>query len=339
MCLLIHKPADAEMSEDLILDVYSKNADGFGVMYIDDAGEFKVVKTLAGPESILPLYQEHCYGRECVIHFRMQTHGKIDLDNCHPYKVTDSLYMAHNGILSCGNPYDDAKSDTWHFIELFLRPHLEMDPNKLADERFQEFVGDLIGGSNKFAFMDESGHVTIINRHSGVDHMDMWFSNTYAWTPSKFGYYPKYGSFRSYGGGYASRTPSTKTAIDNDYEDWWGTQGAGWPDRAAPGIDRSADEEEEETPAGRKQSWGKVYKAAYNSWIRGEAKLRDWVYAAPHKAVYFLQQTYQLEEAELEEMVNSDPDEAAAWISDILYETDARAIPADKVIEYYDGTV
>lgn len=333
MCLLIHKPADAEMTEELIMDVYAKNNDGFGVMYIDE-GKLKVVKTLAGPDEIIPLYYEHCYERECIIHFRMQTHGDIDLDNCHPYKVTDDIWLAHNGILACGNPYDVKKSDTWHFIDLVLKPHLETDPDKILDLRFQEFIGDLIGSSNKFGLMRSDGEVVIINREAGVDHMGMWLSNTYAWSPAKFGYYPKYNSFRS--GGYS------KTSVYDDYESSWLDRSypakSSWLDRPAPKVAGNTDTEESEpevSPAGRKLRWGKVYKAAFNSWQRGESNLRDWVYAAPEKAVYFLQRTYQMDASELEEMVNSDPDEAAAWISDILYECDRYEVDADNVMSYY----
>jgi len=39
---------------------------------------------------------------ECIIHYRMKTHGDIDMDNCHPSRVTDDIWMAHNGILSMG---------------------------------------------------------------------------------------------------------------------------------------------------------------------------------------------------------------------------------------------
>jgi predicted glutamine amidotransferase len=307
MCLLIHKPADAEMTEALILDVYSKNKDGFGVMYIDELGEFQIVKTLAGPDEIIPMYKKHCEGRECVIHFRMQTHGDVDLDNCHPYQVTDRVWMAHNGILSCGNTINPEKSDTWHFIEYCLKQHIDKDPDMILEPRFQDFIGDMIGSSNKFAFMRDDGEVVIINKDAGVEHMGMWLSNTYAWTPHKFGYYSAANKYSSY---------YSKSLYEDDFI---------WSKTNSSIVNAPLVENKDE----KKLNYRKVAKAAYNSWRRGASHLRDWVYQAPHKATFFLAQCYETSEAELEEMVIADPEEAADWIADIF-------ATEDNVLTRYD---
>lgn len=315
MCLLIHKPADAEMSNELILDVYTKNNDGFGIMFAEN-GKIEVIKTLASPEEIIKLYDEHCIGRECILHFRMQTHGDVDLDNCHPYRVTDDIWMAHNGVLSCSNPVDPKKSDTWHFIEYILRPILQSDPEKLFDEDFQDFISSTIGGSNKFGFMCADGRTVILNERSGVHHMGMWLSNTYAWSPSKFGYYERYKSSTTYGSSWYNR--SLLDDYTAEHGDTWGSPSY-TKDKVVPLV------------GGKELSYRKVCKAAYNCWRRGSEQLVDWVIAAPHKAKFFLQQWYEVDAEDVEELVDADPEEAARWIEDAFTQETFDRTHADVV--------
>lgn len=35
---------------------------------------------------------------DCIIHFRLATHGSICRANCHPFSL-DGIYFAHNGVL------------------------------------------------------------------------------------------------------------------------------------------------------------------------------------------------------------------------------------------------
>ena len=45
-------------------------------------------------------------------------------------------------------------------------------------------MGSHIGSSNKFAFLDKTGQIHVINKDSGVEYEGLWFSNTYAWDVS-----------------------------------------------------------------------------------------------------------------------------------------------------------
>ena len=116
----------------------------------------------------------------------MRTHGDIDLDNCHPYPILNrlehgiDLWLMHNGILATGNKADESKSDTWHYIEDYLKPMLSANPDFAFHSSFSEIVGDHIGSSNKFILMDNEGRQTIINQSAGVYWAGLWLSNTYA---------------------------------------------------------------------------------------------------------------------------------------------------------------
>lgn len=211
MCILIHHPKDSCFTSEQLQDFYSKNSDGFGAIVKDNEG-VHVVKMVGTYQQIEDLYYERVACYDAIIHFRMKTHGDIDLANCHPYEVMPGLWMAHNGILSTGNAADTKMSDTWHYINDYLRPMLEANPDLLHVEAFRKLVGNHIGSSNKFGFMNSKGETFIINKSSGVEHEGIWYSNTYAWTPWKFGL----GKAPTvYGGGYVTHTTGGKKSYDH----------------------------------------------------------------------------------------------------------------------------
>lgn len=323
MCLLVKQPKATSFTDDFLADVYSKNKDGLGIMYAE-SGELHVYKTLpANAQDFIDFYRAHADGRDCVWHARMQTHGDIDMDNCHPYMVTDDIWMAHNGVLSTGNDNDRSRSDTWHFIRNFLAPSLKADPDLMLDKDWQAFVGDMIGRSNKFGFVRSDGEIVIINQKAGVEFVGAWLSNTYAWSTTKFGFHtpsyqsPGYGSF--------------------DYQagrEWWAGQTSYYDDdnwtynRSLTKSSTTAKEEKKEEETGfvepTESQLRKIVRAASNSWSRnGLAGIEQWVKDAPHKAAHLLGMYYS-DVDELYALAYDDPEEAAVWIDD-LFRTDSVA--------------
>lgn len=311
MCILIKHPANTVFTDELLLDFYQHNPDGFGAVYAED-GKLVVIKTLGKPDEIKAIYQETLKGRECIIHYRMKTHGDIDMDNCHPYRVTDDIWMAHNGILSTGNANDKTKSDTWHFIRNVLRPALTANPNLILDPEYQNFLGSMIGNSNKFGFVRSDGEIVIINEQAGVEFVNAWLSNTYAWTPSKFGFRSSYQNQP----GYTNMYSGYHRDWMDDYQDYGVYEhGAGFGV-----VGKKHKKPQASVPTSAQVST--MIKAAYNQWVRrGLAGVEQWVYDAPHKAVSVLAYWYDDVEG-IEDMVNYDPDEAATWIAD-LFQTDS----------------
>ena len=118
-----------------------------------------------------------------IAHWRMRTHGAINKANCHPYTVVPGqLEMMHNGILHTGNKADPSMSDTWHFIQDYLAPLSKHGAGLIHEPALVALIAEFIG-DNRFAFMTEDGRLTVINRDDGMEHQDLWFSNTYAWSP------------------------------------------------------------------------------------------------------------------------------------------------------------
>lgn len=241
MCLII--TGSSKLVRDTLLhtpglleDIHRSNSDGVGYMYVNKHG-LKVVKKLA--KHVFDL--EHIISnmpqddRNMAIHFRMKTHGDIDLANCHPYTVVDGeVAMMHNGILHTGNTADTTKSDTWHFIQDYLVDAVESAPDVVHSTGFRSLVGEFIG-NNRFVFMSKDGTMSHVNYDQGVEVGKLWFSNTYAWTPGLLipGYRMQYasayhgswyGSFRDDAGemedGLNHRYYSTKEQDAEDLALW-----------------------------------------------------------------------------------------------------------------------
>jgi predicted glutamine amidotransferase len=316
MCILIQHPANTAFTDELLLDFYQHNPDGFGAVYAEN-GELVVIKTLGKPDEIKAIYHEVLKGRECIIHYRMKTHGDIDLDNCHPYHVTDDIWMAHNGILSMGNPIDPRRSDTWHFIEYILRPALTANPELLFDVDYQDYIGDMIGTSNKFAFMHSDGRSVIINESAGVNHEGAWLSNTYAWSAAKYGHgFKSKHNYDWYTGKGDTLTYPTKHS-STSLQTWTKHNAIDTGGAAYGAYDYEFDGYEVQPKT--KVNYRKALRAAYNCYRRGSHQLLDWVIAAPEKAEFLLLEWYgEMYKNEMSELVNADPEEAVALLKTLF---------------------
>ena len=192
MCLLLTQSKTSPILSDAWLsDFYSYNQDGVGVMFAHH-GELIIKKIIPNTaQEFIDFYRENISGRDCAFHLRMRTHGDIDLLNCHPYEILNraehgmDLWLMHNGVLATGNRADITKSDTWHYIQDYLKPMLAGNPDFAFHPSFKALIEDHIGSSNKFVIMDNEGRQTVINQSSGVYWGGLWLSNTYAWTSSK----------------------------------------------------------------------------------------------------------------------------------------------------------
>ena len=190
MCLIITGQSSKVRStllntKGMLSEVFAANPDGIGVMYSTAKG-LKVVKTL--PKNINDanafIKKLPTDDREIAIHFRWTTHGDTDLLNCHPYDVvTGYVAMMHNGVLHTGNAADKTKSDTWHFINDYLKEAVHDSPNLVHTKGFLTMLADFIG-DNRFVFMDGEGRMSHVNYDQGIEHDGLWFSNTYAWKPA-----------------------------------------------------------------------------------------------------------------------------------------------------------
>lgn len=189
MCLLFFKPASVKFSDAQLADFWKHNRDGFGVMFAKN-NVLHIDKGIGSVQDWIDFHRKY-ENEDACWHTRMRTHGDIDFENCHPYtvywpegkeQIDLPVALMHNGVLRFGNAADHTKSDTWHYIRNFIHPLTKKDPDVIFSKEFGEIIGEHIGKNNKFALMDATGRIQIVNRASGVNWNGVWFSNTYAWS-------------------------------------------------------------------------------------------------------------------------------------------------------------
>lgn len=177
MCIAIAKPADKELTKETLQTCWDNNSDGAGFMY-NVNGSLKIKKGFFRFDDFWKSYSNSCQDKKAVVHFRIKTHGNIDVENCHPFKVNPGLAFVHNGVIhSVDTTKDKEKSDTWHFNSQLLQPLINKYIDILETDAAQMLIGEFIGHS-KLVFLDSKDNITIINADKGVEDDGIWYSNT-----------------------------------------------------------------------------------------------------------------------------------------------------------------
>lgn len=192
MCLIIHKPAECNITADIVKSALDYNPDGFGIMALGDARKYKTV-TQSQVMQILAEFD----GIECAVHFRMATDGMVHKKLAHPFKLKNRAYLMHNGILSKYRTDRKAKeSDTTRFVSEFCNPLISKHGSIPKATLEAEIIG------SKVCIMQPNG---VITRYGGEwqKHSGMYFSNNYAWDSPY----------------YMSEWKSAKSVITGDFDD------------------------------------------------------------------------------------------------------------------------
>lgn len=170
MCLIIQKPAGADVPLDIIQSALDYNRDGVGVMANGGADRWVKIKATKLARKINAL-------GSAAVHFRMATHGRIDHTNVHPFRAVDGTHIMHNGVLSKYAPLGRktaAASDTQCFVREYIDPMLrtagKLDLQAIANET----------AGNALALMATDGKIELTGE-SWVEYMGLRLSNTYAW--------------------------------------------------------------------------------------------------------------------------------------------------------------
>jgi glutamine amidotransferase len=174
MCIAIYKPEGKLISQETLAQCYKANSDGAGYMFHKNH-KLYVKKGFFSFDDFWKSYRRD-KNKECVIHFRIKTHGLINEANCHPYKVNDNFAFVHNGMIS--GYTDPAKSDTWLFNEDVIQPFVSKWGNLgLFEDPVKKLIESRIGYS-KLIFMDNEGNSKIFNEDKGSWDDGIWYSNS-----------------------------------------------------------------------------------------------------------------------------------------------------------------
>ena len=238
MCLLIYASPGATPTKKALRTAGSNNPDGFGWAF---AVGHRIVRHRSMDleetiESFHAMRAEHPKAH-AMFHLRITTHGGTNLDNCHPFMVTDDIVLGHNGML----PIDevDGKSDTRQFAEEWL-PELGIKAMLDVPENFAEL--EKFARGSKLCVMSVNPEldkpVYLVNESDGHWDKGVWYSNNSYKYERVRSYVYGYGTgWNNYPKTYTSTERQTTTAYDSKYDDsslfdvdnekWWYDQETG----------------------------------------------------------------------------------------------------------------
>lgn len=178
MCLIVHKPAESRIPQDLLEAALALNSDGWGLMGFSAEGRL-LLERHAGTDAAKIRATVAAHPRaDLVLHLRQRTRGCADGGNAHPFKVAEGLYLMHNGTLPMASRVA-GRSDTWHLVNDLLRPLHGRHPGLLADRAFLSLLELSLRPDNKLVLLDEQRRrIAIINHAQGADFEGLWLSNT-----------------------------------------------------------------------------------------------------------------------------------------------------------------
>lgn len=219
MCIAIHAPREKELSRESLEICWENNNDGAGFMFAHD-GELYVHKELVSFNSFYKHYKKMYdkFGAESpfVVHFRIRTHGEVDLVNCHPHMVNDNLGFAHNGILSkIVVPVTSDLSDTILFNQTILQ---QLPPLALNNPAVISLLKSFCSG-NKLVFLDNQGNSLIVNKNLGEEDNGIWYSNTSYKTTRWYTGKKKKTAYKSKGRGWTQENGWDWEEYEDEYPD------------------------------------------------------------------------------------------------------------------------
>ena len=174
MCIAILN-TKGTISKEILQNCWNNNKDGAGIIYTTLNNELKIFKEMTNFDKFYNEYKKvRKQNKESnfVIHFRIATSGKIDLNNCHPFKVNKNLAFVHNGMIDI-EPMNSNVSDTYTFNEAIIK---NLGNNFLYNEAIIRLIESYIGYS-KLIFLNSFNEATIINEDLGHWNGNNWYSN------------------------------------------------------------------------------------------------------------------------------------------------------------------
>lgn len=196
MCIIAIQPKGTIISKETLRNCWDNNDDGGGIMYANK-GRIEVRKELHSFDKFMKMKTDaDKLGGTIVLHFRIGTSGGINKENIHPFKVNDSLYFCHNGVLDIDVPKSSPINDTQIFNNAFMKG---LPKGFEHDETIMNLLEYSIGSRNKFVFLNSLGEFFILNESEGVWDDGAWFSNTsYLYSYYYRGYAPNKGTHSAY---------------------------------------------------------------------------------------------------------------------------------------------
>jgi predicted glutamine amidotransferase len=176
MCIIAAVPTGGRLISFTEMNACARsNDDGGGVMTINEEGKLLIYKDLNMRRFhyMVREYQEtHGHQSPVVAHWRLGTHGGVNLDNTHPFLVHDDVAFCHNGVIT-NVPNKEGMSDSRVFNEMILQ---NIPREVLFTPAIKELIKEYITG-DKLAFLTKDREVHIVNFEVGTVEEGIWYSN------------------------------------------------------------------------------------------------------------------------------------------------------------------
>lgn len=173
------QPKKKTVSKKRLEICFANNPDGAGYMFSRKGG-LVIRKGFFTFDSFYQSYKIDWldYGNtsDFILHFRIATHGLVDVTNCHPHKLSNKLAFAHNGIFRPVNTIKaaDYKSDTMRAAIIFK----QLPANWYYKHGLRILVEEFFNSCNSYgAFMDNAGDIWLTNKSEWGQDKKIWFSN------------------------------------------------------------------------------------------------------------------------------------------------------------------
>lgn len=200
---------------------WEANPDGAGLCYFDGE-KIQILKDMKGAKTFHKSYlavREKFPSIDIAIHFRISTHGRVNVTNCHPFKVNKTTAFIHNGMINNVAVNPDF-SDTYIFNETIVK---SLPNNFVKNTAILELLANYIGYSKLVIISGENA--SIVNEELGLWDGGNWYSNK-SYIPFVLKEVKPYGAHTT-----------------GAWEDW---NGYGWSSAKgwAKGIDKTIKDEE-----------------------------------------------------------------------------------------------
>ena len=214
MCVIIYQPSGKTLTKQAVQNCWNANRDGGGYMF-SVGGKVVIRKGFFGFAKFWRSYRSDYLGmgkgQDFVLHMRIATHGKIDAENCHPFRIDANTAFCHNGIIrNIFVPANSPLSDTALFGQQILQ---ELPKTWLHNDAIVELVEKYLGG-NKIAVLDKKGDVWLFNENLGLWDGGIWYSNNSYKAYKPFGLAMLRGKVGSRGGQIAKKGSRLYSASD-----------------------------------------------------------------------------------------------------------------------------
>lgn len=177
MCIAIACPPNIRPTKKTLRQCFDNNPDGAGFAF-PGKNKVKIRKGFFTWRSFWIAYRNAPIDCSMLIHFRIATSGKIDGENCHPFRINDRHALIHNGNLSGKLGLDcENLSDTALFVSNILRPTIALSASIIKTAAFKYLMEESIGYSNKCVIINGDGEFYIFGEKNGVWSDGVWYSN------------------------------------------------------------------------------------------------------------------------------------------------------------------